>query len=99
MIKQMVRPTALFDRYCVKVGNPMFSLSSNTMINTNTTSTSNANANTMNSSTSNTCITDEAQNAIYRVPGNTIIEVLNLSENKHVTLNGVREVKRRLSLH
>lgn len=94
MIKQMVRPTTPFDKYCIKVGNALSSLSSNAIITTNSANTANTNA--MNSSISNTLIADDALNAIYRVPGNTVIEVLNMSENKHVTLDGVREAKRRL---
>ncbi|CBZ37064.1 hypothetical protein, conserved [Leishmania donovani] len=34
-----------------------------------------------------------------RVPGNTVLEVLNLEENRYVTIIGVREAARRLALH
>lgn len=33
-----------------------------------------------------------------RVPGNTVLEVLNLEENRYVTIVGVREAARRLAL-
>ncbi|GET91660.1 hypothetical protein, conserved [Leishmania tarentolae] len=36
--------------------------------------------------------------ASVRVPGNTVLEVLNLEENRYVTIVGVREAARRLAL-
>lgn len=57
-----MRPTAAFDRDCVRV-----------------------------------CHLAESDPTI-RVPGNTVLEVLNLEGNRHVTIAGAREAARRLSL-
>ncbi|KAG5471148.1 hypothetical protein CUR178_02459 [Leishmania enriettii] len=58
-----MRPTAAFDRDCVRV-----------------------------------CHTAESD-LVFRVPGNTTLEVLNAGENRNVTIAGVREAARRLALH
>ncbi|KAG5470315.1 hypothetical protein LSCM4_03010 [Leishmania orientalis] len=58
-----MRPTAAFDRDCVRV-----------------------------------CHAAESD-VVFRVPGNTTLEVLNAEENRNVTIAGVREAARRLALH
>eukprot|EP00796_Vickermania_ingenoplastis_P001510 gene1510-895_t len=45
------------------------------------------------------CIRVAPGDPCIRVPGNTVLEVLNLAENELVTVDGVREAVRILSLH
>lgn len=44
------------------------------------------------------CIRVNPGENLFRVPGNTVLEVLNLAENTELTLEGIREARRILSL-